>query len=97
MRVSLIFAEAHKVIYRTKNDTDLVIYWYLGSYVGELKCKFESMITFKEKPFEHGQPCSNCPQPSQCVMNQCKPTGKYPYCYKHRQDLKIDSLTGGAE
>ena len=45
--------------------------------MGELKCKFESMITFKEKPFEHGQPCSNCPQPSQCVMNQCKPIGKY--------------------
>ena len=49
--------------------------------MGELKCKFESMITFKEKPFEHGQPCSNCPEPSQCVMNQCKPTGKYLYFY----------------
>ena len=77
MLVCLISAEAHKVKY--KNNTNLILYWYLGSYVGELKCKFESMITFKEKPFEHGQPCSNCPQPSQCVMNQCKPTGKYSY------------------
>ena len=47
-----------------------------GSFVAELKCMFSPLIVYGEQPFELGAPCSQCAYAHECIMGQCKATGK---------------------
>ena len=58
-----------------------------GSFVAELKCMFSPLIVFGEQPYELGLPCSQCAYGHECIMGQCRATGK---CHQHELSSLIE-------
>ena len=58
-----------------------------GSFVAELKCMFSPLIVFGQQPYELGLPCSQCAYGHECIMGQCRATGK---CHQHELSSLIE-------